>query len=114
MDITKATPPFELLQLDTCLIDVLKKIEKDTGLDLMITSGFRSVKYEIRMGRDGSSSHTLGKAVDLYCYSSRDKYLLVKSALQNGVNRIGIYKTFVHLDVATAKDGKTTNVIWYG
>ena len=114
MNFKHCVPPSSRLQLDTLLLSVLDKLEESTGFDLRINSAFRPVSYEVSKGRSGSSAHCLGKAVDIYCYSDGMRYQIVKTALQLGINRIGIYETFVHLDVASNKDGKTTQVIWYG
>lgn len=114
MDFKNCTPQSSKYELDSLLLSVLDEIEECTGLELRINSAFRPVAYEVCMGRNGKSAHTLGKAVDIHCYDSRFRYDVVKIALQKGINRIGIYKTFIHLDVATAKDGKNTHVIWHG
>lgn len=114
MDFSKCVPKSDEYHLDTLLLSILDEIEECTGQELKINSAYRSQDYEVRHQRNGSSAHCLGKAVDIGCYSSRMRYEIVKIALQKGINRIGIYKTFIHLDVATAKDGKCTNVIWYG
>ena len=114
MNFKHCVPTSSRLQLDTLLLSVLDELEEVTGLDLRINSAFRPVSFEVSKGRPGSSSHCLGKAVDIYCYSDGMRYQIVKTALQLGVNRIGIYKSFVHLDVASHKDGKTTQVIWHG
>lgn len=114
MDFTLCNPKSSEKQLDSLLLSILDEIEEQTGFELRINSAFRPVVHEIQNGRTGRSAHTLGKAVDIMCYDSSLRYKIVKIALQLGVNRIGIYKTFIHLDVATAKDGKTTQVIWYG
>ncbi len=114
MDFSRCVPQSDRYDLDTLLTFILDEIEICTGQELIINSAFRSQSYEVRRGRTGNSAHTLGKAVDISCYSDGLRYQIIKIALQNGVNRIGVYKTFIHLDVATAKDGKTTNVIWYG
>lgn len=114
MNFANCTPKSDRSKLDTLLLSVLDEIEECTGQDLVINSAYRSQAYEIDKKRNGSSSHCLGKAVDIACYTSGMRYNIVKLALQKGINRIGIYKTFIHLDVATSKDGKSTNVIWYG
>lgn len=114
MDFFRCIPKSDRYQLDSLLLSVLDEIEECTGRELIINSAFRTIAYEIKMGRNGKSAHTLGKAVDIHCYDSRFRYEVIKIALQKGVNRIGVYKTFIHLDVATAKDGKTTHVIWHG
>lgn len=114
MDFSKCIPKSDRYELDTLILSFLDELEECTGKEYRINSAYRSPDYEVRMGRKGDSAHCLGKAVDVHCYSSHERYTIVKLALQKGINRIGIYKTFVHLDVASAKDGKTTNVIWYG
>lgn len=114
MDFSKCTPKSDSIQLDSLLLSILDEIEECTGTELIINSAYRSQDYEIRHKRNGLSAHCLGKAVDIACYTNGLRYEIVKIALQKGINRIGIYKTFIHLDVATAKDGKSTQVIWYG
>lgn len=114
MDFSNCLPPSDAHELDTLLLSILDEIEECTGQELKINSAYRSQDYEVIHHRTGSSAHCLGKAVDIACYSNGLRHSIIKTALQNGVNRIGVYKTFIHLDVATAKDGKSTNVIWYG
>ena len=114
MNFDNCTPKSSRQQLDSLLLNILDEIEETIGQELHINSAFRPVVHEIQKGRNGQSAHSLGKAVDIMCYSSALRYDIVKLALQLGVNRIGIYKTFVHLDVASGKDGKNTCVIWHG
>lgn len=115
MDFSKCIPKSDKYELDSSLLTILEKLEDDSEIgELHINSAYRTQAHEIRCGRNGSSAHCLGKAVDIACYNSRIRYYLVKRALQLGINRIGIYKSFVHLDTALSKDGKSTQVIWYG
>lgn len=114
MDFKHCVPTSDRIQLDSLLLKILDEIEQSTGIELRINSAFRPISYEVSKGRPGTSAHCIGKAVDIYCYSDGMRYQIVKLALQLGVNRIGIYKTFIHLDVASNKDGKTTQVIWHG
>lgn len=114
MNFKNCVPKSDRYELDTLLLSILDEIEETTGIELYINSGFRPVIYEVQKGRTGRSAHTLGKAVDIACYNSQMRYDIIKIALQKGINRIGVYKTFIHLDCATAKDGKNTCVIWYG
>ena len=114
MDFSRCIPQSSEQQLDSLLLSILKQIEELTQREVIVNSAFRSISYEVRQGRNGSSAHCLGKAVDLYCFDSSYRYQVVKLALQLGINRIGIYKSFIHLDVANSKDGKNTQVIWHG
>lgn len=115
MDFTNCTPASDRYDLDTSLLDILDYLESLPGVgELKINSAYRSQSYEVRMGRNGLSAHCLGKAVDIACYDSKMRYLIIKAALQKGIHRIGVYKSFIHLDVATAKDGKNGHVLWHG
>lgn len=114
MDFSTCNPPCSSSLIDKRLKDVLSTIENVLGVNLKINSAFRPISHEVSQGRTGRSSHTLGKAVDVHCYSDRQRFEIVQLLLELGVNRIGIYKTFIHIDIANEKDNKTENVIWVG
>jgi len=82
-----------------------------TGHHLMVTSGYRCPKHNQAVGGSGTSSHIKGLAVDVLCDSSRLRYEILRAAFDFGVHRIGIYKTFIHLDLDRQKDPR---VVWYG
>lgn len=117
--------PDEVKNLRRVFVNLLDKARELAGIPFIITSGFRS---------GGTSSHSKGLAVDLKCKTSRDRFLIVKSALdpEVAVNRIGIYvKPFkcpgctvliksgdvefktghVHIDASLSHD---QNVMWIG
>ena len=114
MDFSKCTPSSQPERLDSLLLRFLKEFEDNFHVCLKINSAFRSPEWEKHYNRDGSSAHCLGKAVDIHCPNNVFRYQLIKAALQFGINRIGVYKNFIHLDVATSKDNKTPCCIWYG
>lgn len=120
MDFTKCIPQSSEYDLQGSLLHILRELETTLSLcyddfeELKINSAYRTAEYEKRHGRDGSSSHCLGKAVDIHCTNNKHRYHIIKFALQKGINRIGIYKTFIHLDTAIYMDGKSTHIIWYG
>lgn len=68
-----------------------------------LNSAFRSKEYELSKGRSGTSSHTKGVAVDIYCRSSRLRMRIVSSLVSVGFRRIGVYPTFIHVDDDDAK-----------
>lgn len=78
--------------------------------DWHINSAFRSVAYEKSKGREGTSSHCKGLAVDVAAPTSSMRYHIVRAALAVGISRIGIGRTFVHLD---ADLDKTPEVIFH-
>lgn len=120
MDFSKCIPSSSEYDLNGPLLHILRRMEVCMSLsfedfeEFKINSAYRSPDYEKRMGRLGTSSHCLGKAVDIHCINNSHRYAIIKLALQNGINRIGIYKNFIHLDSAIYKDGKIPNIIWYG
>lgn len=82
--------------------DFLRKLDEARELartPFIITSAFRSVDYEKSKGRKGTSSHCKGLAVDLLCKSSHVRMKIVSSLISVGFRRIGVYPTFIHVDM---------------
>lgn len=63
-----------------------------------INSAYRTASWEKTHGRDGTSSHTKGLAVDIRCTDSHQRLVLLRLAIENGFTRIGIGERFIHLD----------------
>ena len=79
------------------------------GIPFRINSGFRTKERNTLVGGRVGSSHLSGLAADIAYKGSRERYLLLHSLLKVGLNRIGIGKTFIHVDCDFKKDN---NVIW--
>lgn len=75
----------------------------------VLSSAYRSPDYEVSKGRSGKGAHTEGRAFDILCSDSRKRFSIVRAALEVGFIRIGIGKTFIHLDASTDLPQK---VIW--
>lgn len=96
------------------LVGILQSIRDITGKPINITSGFRCKKKNDQLIAEGSgavptSSHLRGLAVDFACVTSSDRHDFVAAALDIGINRIGIGKTFIHIDI---DPDKAQGVIW--
>lgn len=119
MDFSKCIPQSSEYDLNGELLHLLRELEVSLSLsfdsfkELKINSAYRSPEYEVRQGRSGLSAHCLGKAVDIHCTDNRLRYQILNFAIKKGINRIGIYKTFIHLDIASYKDDKGQNTIWF-
>ena len=100
---TKVNPPCHLRQLDPDFYALLSELQKFIPLELTITSAYRTYDYELSKGRKGTSSHCKGLAVDISCCNSSLRAALVSKAFALGIDRIGIYPTFIHLDVDKSK-----------
>ena len=80
----------------------LKRLIDVFGGDFFITSAFRSVYYNIHFaGGSTTSQHSAGAAIDINYsqLSQTQKYLFAKTASQQGFTGIGVYSTFIHLDI---------------
>jgi len=74
-----------------------------------ITSGYRCAAHNARVGGKSNSAHTRGRAADVRTSDSRTRYLVIRAALEAGFTRIGIAKTFIHLD---DDPSLTQQVVW--
>ena len=90
---------------------LLDTIRGECGFPFNITSGLRT-KAENDALKDSvsNSAHLSGLASDISCLYSERRLKMVEVALKHGVNRIGIGKTFVHLDIDPTKP---KNVMWH-
>ena len=99
--------------IDRGLVLKLKQLEVVTGYPILnwINSGVRTKSHNRRVGGVANSSHVIPicKAVDIKASSTAIRNTSVYAAKQVGFKRIGVGKTFVHLDV---DDSKSQYVAW--
>lgn len=67
-------------------------------IPFVINSGYRCAEHNRTVGGKPTSAHLLGYACDIGCLSSKARMNIVDSCLKVGFNRIGIAKTFIHVD----------------
>jgi uncharacterized protein YcbK (DUF882 family) len=84
------------------------------GYPMVVTSGFRTIEHNRSLIERGyaaspNSSHLLGWAVDIAVPNSQRRFLMVEALLDAGFHRIGLGKTFIHVDM---DPNKTPNCIW--
>lgn len=103
-DFERCTPACSIDSMDASFLCTLDKLRERLGKPIILTSAYRTKFYEKSKGRSGTSSHCKGLAVDIRCDSSLYRHLLISAILDVIPSaRIGIYPTFVHLDVDTDK-----------
>jgi len=99
--------------IDPRLVEMLNIVREHCGeppgMPLVINSGCRCHKHNEEVGGSRTSSHLSGHAVDIRALSDTTRFKIVVSALMHGFSRIGIGKTFVHLD---NDQTKVQNVLW--
>ena len=78
------------------------------GTPFRITSGYRTDAHNKKVGGVKGSSHTKGCAVDIAVNSGLQRSAIVCALAKIGFTRIGIAKTFVHVDL----DKEKQNSIW--
>ena len=91
-------PSCKIEDMDAGFLQVLDQVREKAGIPLVLNCAYRSVAYDKSKGRTGNSAHTRGKAVDIRCNSSATRMKIVAAALACGITRIGIGRTFVHID----------------
>ena len=82
----------------------------------IITSGYRSPEYSVKVGGSKNDGHTVGIAVDVKWYDKNNKLIAPKyiacAAQDIGFTGIGIMKNSIHLDTRTTENYK--NGKWWG
>mgnify|MGYP003139248434 CR=1 FL=1 len=96
-------------KMDKDFLEKLDYARHNAGIPFKINSGFRTKKWNAHIGGRFGSSHQFGLACDIKCVGSRDRALMIKAILEVGITRIGIAKTFIHIDVDKKKE---QNVFW--
>jgi uncharacterized protein YcbK (DUF882 family) len=96
--------------------DTLRRLEiartyADTPMK--VNSGFRCPEHNLELVRVGkgepNSAHLNGRAVDIAVHNSRERYLFLEAFIEAGFVRIGIGKTFIHVD---DDETKPQNCVW--
>lgn len=87
------------------LIDGLEELRKLAGKPIHINSGYRSPEYNKKIKGAKYSQHLLGNAADITIQGYTPKQIKAMAekiaVFKNG--GIGLYKTFVHVDVRSGK-----------
>ena len=108
----KCDPPCDRESMEQDFLDVMDDIRRRARIPLVINCAYRSREYDKKKGRSGNSAHTQGLAVDIRCNTSENRLKIVKAALECGITRIGIGKTFIHIDMGE-RVGLPANVMWH-
>lgn len=104
------SPPCSLQDMDTFFLEKLDNLRCSLGIPFYLTCAYRSVDWDKSHGRLGTSYHCAGRAVDISTRSWDSQTLakVVMYAPAFGLNGIGIYESWLHLD------DRNTLALWYG
>lgn len=85
--------------IDLSFVEKLQAVRDRIGMAMYINSGCRCEKHNAEEGGVKHSAHMRGLAADIKTEDGELRFKLLAAALAEGFERIGIGKTFVHLDV---------------
>jgi len=85
-------------EIDLGLVDTLQRIRDVLGVPLRINSGCRCLAHNQAVGGVPDSAHRRGRAADVSCWDAETRFRLMKAALGFDFLRIGVAKTYMHLD----------------
>lgn len=96
---------------DPTLRAKLDTLRHDWGAPIRINSAVRTRAHNRRVGGVDGSSHSAPCycAVDIHISSSEMRWFVINWAIEHKINRIGVGKNFIHLDL---DDSKPNQVIW--
>jgi len=86
----------------------LDEAREYAGIPFIINSAYRSPQHPESI-KNPTSSHIKGLAVDISAKDSRTRGLILDALRAVGFNRIGVAKTFIHVDMDY---DKSQNVTW--
>jgi uncharacterized protein YcbK (DUF882 family) len=95
--------------MDETFLYMLDEARHIANIPFKINSGYRTKEHNKKVGGVKSSSHLKGVAADISCVDSRSRFIILNALQQAGFNRIGIAKSFIHVDYDI---DKSLNVIW--
>tara|TARA_Y100001963_G_scaffold102022_1_gene140400 strand:- start:7519 stop:7920 length:402 start_codon:yes stop_codon:yes gene_type:complete len=96
--------PEEYMDNVTLLAQNLQVLREEVGRPIRVISGYRSPKYNRRIGGARRSQHMLAKAADIKIsgMTTHEVKALIERLIKEGrmhKGGVGIYRTFVHYDV---------------
>jgi len=72
-------------------------------IPFVITSGYRCKSHNKAIGGKADSSHLKGLAADIRAQTSSERFAIVDGLIKAGFVRVGIGKSFVHVDMDSSK-----------
>ena len=95
-------------QMDLEFLHKLDEARMLADTPFKITSGYRTEAHNEKVGGVKGSSHRKGCAVDIAVSSGLQRSAIVCALTKVGFTRLGIAKTFVHVDL----DKNKQNSVW--
>lgn len=103
IDFTKAVPSCSINDMCIKLLCMIDNAREISGIPYKVLSAHRTYKHEISRGRDGTSSHVKGVAIDIEARTPREKFLVLKGVIEAGFTRVFMYDWGIHVDIDEEK-----------
>jgi hypothetical protein len=68
-----------------------------------VNSACRCTEHNKACSGKANSAHLIGKALDVSCGGSINRYSVIKILIEHGVRRIGLANSFIHFDLDESK-----------
>ncbi|MBI9110108.1 D-Ala-D-Ala carboxypeptidase family metallohydrolase [Maridesulfovibrio ferrireducens] len=94
------------------LLEKLDVARSLAGVPFTINSGFRCPEHNADIGSKPTSSHVGGYAVDIATGNGPERAAILKGLIMAGFERIGIAKSFIHVDIDPDKLNSWGPVTW--
>jgi|TARA_B110000967_G_C18407120_1_gene327451 uncharacterized protein YcbK (DUF882 family) len=96
-------------KMNPAILNMLDAARKLYGKPMKINSGYRTEKHNTKIGGVKDSSHMKGLAADVRVGSSAERFALYDVFRKVGFKRIGVAKSFIHVDI---DEDKTQDLLW--
>jgi len=98
------------LRISAELVILLDNIREALGMPLVVNSGYSCRSHNDEAWGSPSSSYRKGLAASIRAPNPRVRFLLLRALLLAGIERIGIARNFIHVDLDPDKPPK---VAWH-
>ena len=94
--------------MDSRFLGKLDYARAQAGVPFVINSGYRCATHNKTVGGKPTSAHTTGHAVDIAVANSHQRFKILEALIRANFQRIGIAKTFIHVDDDQTKPKEVT------
>jgi len=92
------------IHMDKGFVLLLDQAREIAGIPFVVNSGYRTPEHNANVGGVPGSSHTKGLAADIgYDGKRKTAARMVAAFTMVGIRRIGVYETFIHVDIDESK-----------
>ena len=100
-------PDHRHVKVDDELVEKLQELRTELGQALIVNSGYRCPERNEQVGGAANSQHMKGTAADIHLNNLHyDIGEIAEKAKEIGFTGIGLYNSFIHLDVREGRPAR--------